>query len=221
MKFLKREWFTLLIVILSIGAGVVFYHILPDTIPTHWNINGVADSYGPKVPAVLLMIGTMLFIVVIFMLAPLLDKRAVTGENESVWKTIRNIILLFFFLLQCVLFILISAGVTSGFSAVFLWFIGLLFVVLGFYMPKMKQNGIMGIRVSWTMKSEKVWDASHRFGGKVFMGAGVLAILGGFISISNPIAGAIIGILGPLPFLLIVVLVYPYLLSRKEESDLP
>jgi uncharacterized membrane protein len=56
--------------------------------------------------------------------------------------------------------------------------VGLLFIILGNYMPKVKKNWFVGIRTPWTLASEEVWNKTHRLGGKIFILAGLLMILG-------------------------------------------
>ena len=46
--------------------------------------------------------------------------------------------------------------------------IGILFVILGNYMPKLQQNFTVGIRVPWTLNSTENWNRTHRLGGKMF-----------------------------------------------------
>jgi len=55
--------------------------------------------------------------------------------------------------------------------------IGLLFIVMGNYLSKIKPNWFMGIRTPWTLSSEEVWNKTHRFGGKIFILGGLLMIL--------------------------------------------
>lgn len=50
-------------------------------------------------------------------------------------------------------------------------------VLIGNYLPKCKQNGTVGIRVAWTMKSEKNWNKTHRFAGKLYVLSGFLSIV--------------------------------------------
>ena len=56
------------------------------------------------------------------------------------------------------------------------FFLGLMFLLIGNYMPKMKQNGAMGIRVKWTLESEENWNATHRYAGRLWF-AGGLALM--------------------------------------------
>jgi uncharacterized membrane protein len=57
--------------------------------------------------------------------------------------------------------------------------IGVLFIVLGNFLSKVKSNYFFGIRTPWTLASETVWNKTHRLGGKVFIMAGVLLAMSG------------------------------------------
>ena len=54
---------------------------------------------------------------------------------------------------------------------------GLLFLAVGNYMPKIRQNRTMGVRVKWALASEANWNATHRFAGKVWVAAGLLCMI--------------------------------------------
>lgn len=56
-------------------------------------------------------------------------------------------------------------------------FLGLMFLAIGNYMPKTKQNGAVGIRIQWTLDSEENWNATHRYAGKVWMVGGLLFLV--------------------------------------------
>lgn len=59
--------------------------------------------------------------------------------------------------------------------------LGCMFLVIGNYMPKMKQNYSLGLKVPWTLNSEENWNRTHRLGGYVFMIGGVLVLVAGFM----------------------------------------
>ena len=52
-----------------------------------------------------------------------------------------------------------------------------MFIGLGNYMPKLKQNYTIGIKVPWTLNSEENWNMTHRMAGKVYVVAGVISII--------------------------------------------
>ncbi len=58
---------------------------------------------------------------------------------------------------------------------------GIMFLVLGNYMPKCRMNSTVGIRVKWTYASEKNWNATHRMAGPVWMACGVAMLLLSFL----------------------------------------
>ena len=100
--------------------------------------------------------------------------------------------------------------------------VGVLFVVVGNYLPKCRQNRSIGIRIPWTLKNEKVWNKTHRLGG-------ITGVIGGSIMI----AGSILGMLMPehafawsfgslIPGLLLTVAVptvYSFALYRRLKKE--
>ena len=67
------------------------------------------------------------------------------------------------------------------FMAVIYFGTGLLFMIIGNYLPKVKQNNTIGIRVVWTLQDEENWSATHRFSGKLWVASGVLCMLCGLL----------------------------------------
>ena len=104
-----------------------------------------------------------------------------------------------------------SAGALSSLMA--LGF-GLLFILLGNYMPKFRQNSFMGIRVKWTLENEANWNATHRFGGKVWVAGGFACMAGALLPADA------MGMLFPAVLLVIVALpiAYSYHYSKKQPA---
>ena len=100
----------------------------------------------------------------------------------------------------------LSTAMTMGF--------GLLFIVLGNYMPKFRQNSFMGIRVKWTLESEANWNATHRMGGKVWVAGGFACLAGAMLPVKA--MGAVF------PVVLVTValapIVYSYYYSKTQPA---
>ena len=94
----------------------------------------------------------------------------------------------------------------SMFGAMFVFFI-----LIGNVMGKVTRNPYVGIRVAWTLASERVWNATHRFGGKVFVIAGIVGLLLMLFRAPWWLAGV------PLAFALIVPIGYSWWISFEEE----
>jgi hypothetical protein len=60
-------------------------------------------------------------------------------------------------------------------------FLGVLFALMGNYMPKIKQNSTLGIKITWTLQNEENWVKTHRFAGKVWFIGGLLMIAATFL----------------------------------------
>ncbi len=65
----------------------------------------------------------------------------------------------------------------SAVTALVCFGFGVLFLVCGNYFPKIRRNRTMGIKVKWALENEENWNATHRFGGKVWVAAGLLAMI--------------------------------------------
>jgi len=70
-----------------------------------------------------------------------------------------------------------GAGHAVPMRAVAMLSVGVLLMVLGNYMGKLRKNFFIGIRTPWTLANDAVWERTHRLGGWVFMLAGVVTVV--------------------------------------------
>ena len=99
------------------------------------------------------------------------------------------------------------------FMAVIYFGTGLLFMIIGNYLPKVKQNNTIGIRVVWTLQDEENWSATHRFSGKIWVASGILCMLCGLFAES--IAALVLYVVSIMAAVIISVL-YSYLFYKKK-----
>ena len=59
--------------------------------------------------------------------------------------------------------------------------IGLLFVVIGNFLGKLRSTWFVGIRTPWTLSSERAWARTHRLGGYLFVALGLVIALSGML----------------------------------------
>lgn len=89
--------------------------------------------------------------------------------------------------LLVVLFIGNMAVITSGLGYnIFLHrvpelLVGILFLIVGNYLPQCKPSFFVGMRNPWTLSNEEVWRKTHRFSGKVFVALGLIMIVSIFV----------------------------------------
>ena len=90
--------------------------------------------------------------------------------------------------------------------------VGILFLVIGNYLPQCKPNYFIGIRTPWTLSNEEVWRKTHRFSRKVFIVLGI--IMCG--SILAPVTWRTYIILTVVFGGVVVAMLYSYLAYQKE-----
>lgn len=54
--------------------------------------------------------------------------------------------------------------------------LGIMFVVIGNYMPKCKQNHTIGVKVTWALRNEENWNKTHRFTGRLWVFGGLFLL---------------------------------------------
>lgn len=112
--------------------------------------------------------------------------------------------------------VLLRRGIQSAGagSAVMAMGFGLLFIVVGNYMPKIRQNSFMGIRVKWTLENEANWNATHRFGGKVWVAGGFACMAGALL----PADAMGVFFLAVLLVIVALPIAYSYYYGKKQPA---
>jgi uncharacterized membrane protein len=91
--------------------------------------------------------------------------------------------------------------------------LGLLFIILGNFLSKIRQNYFIGIKVPWTLSDEDNWNKTHRFASWCFVGAGLLTLTGAIANRFPPMI-----LFGSLILAGILPVLYSYLLYKKALS---
>lgn len=216
---MKKTRLTLILCIISFIGTCIAYFYLPDVIPIHWGINGEIDNTGPKYMAIILGVIPL----AIYILMNTLPKIDPKRENYKKHSKAYNIFSFYTILLLIIInwiTILASFGIQMNVGLFVPILVGILFIIIGNYMPQFRHNYFIGIRTPWTLADETNWKRTHFYGGYVFMILGIIIILTGIIS--NPLI-LYIG-LGISAILVISLYVYSYLLYRKmsisKKNDL-
>ena len=184
--------------VLAVIFAAVAVTILPDSVPAHFGLDGNADRIGSKYE-VFLFAGIVTAVTVTgILLRRRFDKSAEgdPGEKESahaagnarisgvVCAALNMVMIGFEVVFICIGYSgLQQINGTEGelYCSATVILMGILFAVLGNIMPKMKMNGLMGIRTTWSMKNDEVWARCQRMGGIVTFFGGAAIILAGII----------------------------------------
>ena len=175
---MKRNYFLIggLMVVAVLVATLIVYPHLPERVPSHWNSQGQVDDFSAKWTLFVTMPGIMVGLMMLFAGLQWLSPRHF--EVDTFRSTYLYIMLVVLGLLAYVQAVSLWAAAGGHFrmDRVIMGGIGLLIALMGNVLGKVQRNFYIGIRTPWTLANERVWYATHRFGAKVFVVGGVLAL---------------------------------------------
>lgn len=178
-QYRKSLFITSVLTLLPIFVGILLWNRFPDTMPTHYAPSGQADGWGSVLYAVffppVLMLALHWLCVILTVRDPGNQKR-----NEKMFHLVLWIIPVTSNLCCCGMYAL---ALGKDFDVIFwtVFGIGLLFALMGNYMPKTRMNSTMGIKVSWAYTSDDNWNATHRFAGKLWFFGGIVMMFLAFL----------------------------------------
>ncbi len=200
-------------IVASFVAGVFLYPQLPSQMASHWNFQNEVDGYMGKFWGAFLMPLAAIGMLLLFILIPKIDP---LRENIEKFRKHfdRFIVLTVVFLLYIhLLSILWNLGYEFNMGRMMVPGLGILFYFCGILVENAKKNWFVGIRTPWTLSSDLVWEKTHKLGGKLFKISGAIVFLGVFFP-ENALVFSII----PVFFAAIFIVVYSYLVYRKEKK---
>lgn len=174
-KNLKTLIITTIVTLLPILAGLILWDKLPDQIATHFNANGAADGFSSKAFSVF---GLPVFLAVLHWVCTVATSADPKKKNHSdKMLTLVLWICPLISLLCSALIYTYSMGINVDITLIMMLFFGAMFIVIGNYLPKCKQNYTMGIKIPWTLNDEENWNYTHRISGKIWVAGGVIILL--------------------------------------------
>lgn len=182
-KYKKRIIISSVITLLPILAGLILWNRLPDTIATHFDNDNVANGWSSKPFVVfampLLLLGLHLFILFVTMNDP---------KRKNISEKMFGFLIWFVPVLSVFIFSITycnALGMNVNIGMAVNIIVGIVFLVIGNYLPKCKQNYTAGIRIPWTLNSTENWNRTHRLAGWLFMLGGILFFLNAFLQWSG------------------------------------
>lgn len=177
-KNLKTLIITSIVILLPILAGLILWNQLPDPMPSHWNASGEIDGWSSKPFAVFGLPGILLAAQWLCMLGTAADPKK-NNHPTKVVQLVLWIIPMLSVVLHTVTYA-VAMGKAVRMEVVMPVFLGLLFAIIGNYLPKCKQNYTIGIKIPWTLNNEENWNKTHRFAGWLWTVCGFVIMLTGF-----------------------------------------
>jgi len=199
------------IILFSFIVSIYIYPQMPEKMVSHWNAQGQADGYMSKFWGLFLIPITLVGLALLFTAIPRIDP--LKANIEKFRKYYDGLVVLFFIYMLSIQFhvILWNLGIKISPNIIMPISIGILFFYIGVLCENAKRNWFIGIRTPWTLSNEKVWEKTHKIGGKLFKIAGVIAFIGVFFQ-----NYALFFILVPEFLAVAYTIIYSYFEYQKE-----
>jgi uncharacterized membrane protein len=215
---MKRTWRGEILQLLPAAAMFVAaascWSYVPNHMAVHWNLQGEADGFSGKAVGLLLLPLVSVGVYLLTLLLPLFDPgRANYQTFASTYNAIRISISLFLAAIYSVI-VLVALGYRVDMNTVVGLALGVLFMVLGNVMGKIRPNWFVGVRTPWTLSSKMSWTKTHRLAGWLFIVMGLLAAAWGLLQTAW-LFGLMLAVDGGFALLIIV---YSYLVYRSDPS---
>lgn len=199
MKKLKLGplfWVLLAVCVVNMVGHLAVYPALPDTVPTHWGASGEVNGWSSKQSNLIFCVLPLILLLFMEVVRRIDPKHQNFERFGKVW----NIFITLFVLFTCGMTWLtvfdVLPGSSNMISIVVCGGIGVMFVILGNFMPNIKQNYTFGCRTPWALNDEHNWQRTQRMGGITFIVMGIALIVVAFLGSLLGDTGALILLLG-------------------------
>ena len=200
---------TSIVILFPMLWGLMIWPQLPNQIPIHFNVSDQADNFQSKP---LVVFGLPLFLLLVHLFVIFVIGR--DPKNQTMNEKMGKVIYWLTPIVSLSVFYLIyskALGSTTNPSIFASALLGLIFVIMGNYMPKLKVNHTVGIRLPWTLQSEDNWHKTHRLAGKLWVLGGLILLIEAGLQFAVPYVMGIV-----ILTIVLIPILYSYQLSRKD-----
>jgi immunity protein, SdpI family len=208
-----RKWYPVFLIAVTAIASAIAYPRLPETVPSHWNLQGQVNGWQPRGRAAFLMPIVLLVLWGVMRGLPAIDpRRANYAKFQPTYDFVVNAVLTVLALIHLAV-IGAALGAPISIHRLVPIAFGVMLIAIGNQLPRARPNWWFGIRTPWTLSNDRVWERTHRVGGYLMTAGGAAIIIGALVTkLAGPliivcIAGAGLG-----------SVIYSYVAWKQETS---
>lgn len=199
---------TTIVCLIPVLAGIILYNKLPEQIATHWDANGNVNGISSRFVGAIVLPVTLVLLNLIYLVILRLDPKYSNMNGKL--KAIMHWIIPFVAIFASGTTLAAGLGMDTHIQITGPMLVGLIFILIGNYLPKTRQSYTMGIKLPWTLRSEENWNRTHRVAGFIWVLGGFLMIVTVFLPYKEVIMLVAIAIMVLIPC------IYSYSYYRKE-----
>lgn len=186
-------------------------------VPIHWGLDGQPDGYASKEMALLFTPMLAIGLAALLYLLPRFEPRAQNLARSGPAYVQVCVAVLFVLVAVQLLVVLAAVGSPLDVDLVLGVATGVMFIVIGNVLGKVRSNFMFGVRTPWTLSSDLAWNKTHRLVGRLFVLLGIATIVVGMVG--SPVAFFVV-LLGGIGVVLVVAFVYSYQVWKSDPTRL-
>lgn len=200
---------TSIVTILPVLIGVIYWNRLPDVMATHFGTNNEANGFSSKAFAVFGLPAVLLAVLWLgaFVTSNDPKRQNISPKMFSLGLWIAPVVSL----VAAATIYPVNLGYELDISFFAKLLLGMMFIIIGNYLPKARQNYTIGIKIPWTLANEENWNRTHRLAGYLWMICGILMII---ISLTRFVP--IEWLVGIFLIMVLIPCVYSYWMHAKK-----
>jgi uncharacterized membrane protein len=216
MSLRRSDWFSLGTIAVTALATAAIYGDLPVRVATHFDMAGNPNGWMPRpVAAAFGPVAALVLWAIVRFVPRALPTKEQQRLGDAGPALVAALMAVFMAVVQV---IILAVALTPSIEITrVIWLpVGGLFIALGLVLPRIRRNGVIGIRTPWTMTSDENWARTHRVAGYCLAAGGVLAGLLGLL-VPAPLGGTLA--IGSVLVSSIVPAIYSLLLARRLDPS--
>ncbi len=215
MKNKRTLIITSLVILLPTFFGIIYWNQLPEKVALQFNFFGEVGSYRSRKELVFYLPALYLSLHLFIMICSEKDKKFMKLNGKLQSLTFWSIPFASIFGFGMVYAINLGIDINTNFMLILL--LSMFLIVSGNYLPKYKKDNAIGIKNRWTMKSDIVWQKTHRFIGELWIAIGLFLLIF-FIIKGFTFYSFIFLIFEFIVVVFIVPNIYSYYIYKKEKD---
>ncbi len=213
---IKQEWLQLLILAAPFALIPFVWDKMPDRIPIHWDYNGHPNGYGNKAFGLMFAPTLNIGLALLFIGLSKIDPKAWMMNVSSVMLRPLRLVITGFLTVVCYVTTLSILYPEVNMGTTFQFLMPGFFLVLGNFLPTVKPNYFVGIRVPWTLEDPDNWRQTHRLAGRLWVIASALYLVIEIV-LGNQVPQAMFW--GYLGIITVVPILYSFVYFQRSKKQ--
>ena len=187
-------------------AGILLWDRLPEKIATHFDQHNLANGWGSK-PEGGFWISILFLLIHLFCVFFTANDPKRKNINRRIFTMVLWLVPVVS-VITCMSIYGLALGMDIDIGVIVNIMVGIMFIILGNYVHKVKQNYTVGMKLPWTLNSEENWNRTNRMTGWILILSGLLFLMNSLLLKTEIVFAVIL-------LVILVPMIYSFILYKK------